>query len=449
MKRLVLFFAILLCIAVFSSVVRACQCVEYGTPTCAEYWRSDAVFVGHLVEIKVVQMKNYTYRRLRFAVEEAFRGVSGTRVDVFTVKGTSCEMPFEKGEKYLVFASHDKRDGSDQLYTGMCSGTVPAKPASEAVDSIRRIVQQTAGESISGQIEEFPARGIPGISVKVVGADRTLETTTNKEGHFSFALPGPGKFKVQFSLSYQARAIIPSNAVELTRSQTEHLTTYEYDVELEKSECDYLRIQLYGSNPRATATVNGRVVTADGGPLKEAATLHLINVAENSFDYDAYVHKGDGTYMFGRVLPGEYYLVLNPDNDAPGNIGPPYPRTFYPNVSESRDATKIVVAEGAKIENVTLRLGARMRERRVSGVAAWKDGRALLDAQIFVYHGAQRVSWVVLDETGKFDFVLYGDFNYTVQAVDARGKISGMSERVLIPPQGSAGLKLLFRQVAE
>lgn len=109
MKRRLLILVAVLCIPAFTEAIQACQCREYGTPLCARFWRSDAVFVGRVIDIKPLKKRPdnvYTYVMVRFIVEEAFRGVSGPRVGVATAT-TMYDTTFKKGKRYLVYAFLD------------------------------------------------------------------------------------------------------------------------------------------------------------------------------------------------------------------------------------------------------------------------------------------------------------------------------------------------------
>jgi len=91
MNRLFLIITALLCVSAFAQTIQACECREYGTPICARFWRSDAVFVGQVVDIKPLRKKPdnvYTYVLVSFMVQESFRGVSGPKVAVGAVTNT-------------------------------------------------------------------------------------------------------------------------------------------------------------------------------------------------------------------------------------------------------------------------------------------------------------------------------------------------------------------------
>ena len=50
-------------------------------------------------------------------------------------------------------------------------------------------------------------------------------------------------------------------------------------------------------------------------------------------------------------------------------------------------------------------------------------------------------------DDGKFDLNLYGDFQYSVEALDDGEKIQGKSERITLKEGSSTGLKLVLRRV--
>ena len=140
---------------------------------------------------------------------------------------------------------------------------------------------------------------------------------------------------------------------------------------------------------------------------------------------------------------GVFHLVVNPRNEAPGDEEPPYARTFYPNAADINGATKIVVTEGAKLENVTLRVGPALKARTVSGKVVWQKGGPGAGARISVYNGDQYVRAVIADNKGSFSFKVYGDFKYSMYAY-VYGEPYGKSDRVAIPEK-STNLTLVVK----
>jgi hypothetical protein len=103
MNRLLLIIVTMLCMLAFTEPVQACECREYRTPICAQFWRSDAVFVGQVLDIKPLKTKPddvYTYVMSRFMVEESFRGVSGAILGVGTATKKHSLPKLKKGNRY-------------------------------------------------------------------------------------------------------------------------------------------------------------------------------------------------------------------------------------------------------------------------------------------------------------------------------------------------------------
>ena len=449
MNRLFLVIVALLSISAFTEPIQACQCREYSTPICALFWRADAVFVGQVIDIKPLQNKPddvYTYVMVRFNVEESFRGVSGPRVGVGGVTNTLCDPKFKKGKRYLVYASLD--DKANQLFAGMCNGTTLAVDTDEAVKELRKLKQRQVEESISGRIVTHRYQGLPGIKIEITSNDKTFETATSKYGDFSLSLPAPGSFKVRVLVPYAARLMEYSDDnIAIRRTQTDSLSTFEYDVTLEKSQCSHLQLDLYGTDHHAIATVTGNVLTATGEAVDKGA-VHLINEVDTGPDYVSFLKK-DGSFKFERVSPGEYYVVLNGRNEVPEEFDAPYARTYYPATVDKREAKKIQVNEGVTIENLSMRVGPRMTERTVAGTVVWKSGRALEFPYLAVYSGDEYVRRVQIKDDGTFNFILYGDFDYSIEARDEGEEIKGRSQRIKIPQGNSAGLKLIIQRIKQ
>jgi len=221
---------------------------------------------------------------------------------------------------------------------------------------------------------------------------------------------------------------------------TDALTTIEYKVELEKGECDYKQFDVWPVNLHATAEVSGMVLTASGHPI-DKGYVYLQKSEEYSKNTKI---EADGSFKFTQIAAGEYFLVLNPKDKAPNEDDPPYARTFYPNAKDEGGATKIVVSEGAKLENLTLRVGPALQARTVSGQVVWKDGRPARDVAVKLYNDKEYVRMVNADAKGFFSLQVYGDFKYAIEAQVWDERRNGKSDRVPITDK-STSLKLILK----
>lgn len=414
MKCLLLLLFALTCFAISSGSKPVCQCHEYEVPVCARYWRSDAVFVGQLRDITPPPNRRrpntMPTATLHFIVEQPFRGVTTATVDVATPSGTSCDIPFVKGTRYLIYASRDSE--SQQLYTGMCMGGGEAADAVDDLNYLRSLTQQGVAESISGRIGKY--EGIPGVKVQVRNENKTFETTSNERGDFSLSLEGPGTYKVKLLIPSAVGVLTTRENLLDNLETTETSTTVEYKVQLVKNQCDHRQFDTHPVDVRATAELSGFVLTPSGRPV-DHGYVHLQRASDA--DRSTYTKiEEDGSFKFEGVPVGEFHLVLNPRNEAPGEDDPPYARTFYPNATDVSNATKIVVTEGAKLENLTLRVGKAFKARTVSGKVVWESGAPAPGAHITLYNGDQYVRAFEADKKGSFSFKIYGDFKYSLNA---------------------------------
>ena len=239
---------IVLCVLCFfaaSNSVSACTCPEYGTPVCASYWRSDAVFVGQLRDItpQPRSANIWPSANLHFVVEQPFRGITTATIDVGTPFGTTCDMGFVKGKRYLIYAYRDSP--SNQLLSGPCTRAIELEHAVDDLKYIRALAQQGVKESIAGRVERMKYMPMPGVKVEVRSDKQSFETRTDEKGDFSISLPGPGTYTVRVLIP-AAVSVLSTLADLIDKYEiTDTLTTMEYKVKLEKSQCDYRHFDLF------------------------------------------------------------------------------------------------------------------------------------------------------------------------------------------------------------
>jgi hypothetical protein len=414
----------------------ACTCVDYDPPVCAQYWGADAVFAGVVTDIRKIPKDppdSLPKALLRFTVEDAFRGLNTREVDVATLSGTSCDMTFKKGERWLVYAYLDAATGRLEIHP--CTRTHQLQGGmNEDLDYIRAVRRGPPEQSVLGRLAYFRYDPLMGVKVSVRGGGQTFETETDADGRFNLRLPRGGAYTVSAVVPFSA--VAGSRNVAVKTDSTDERTVIEYAVELPAGRCAYDLIDVYKVDLHATAEVSGKVLDESDRPVTRGQVrLFKAEPKEGADPEEAYTRIGaDGSFKFEGVAVGNYYLVINPREEAPDEYDAPYPRTFYPGVAEQSKATPIVVTEGLKLEDLVFRVRPALRERVLKGVVVWPDGKPAAEANVSLYDAAQNryVRMVRADAGGKFEMRVYGDFKYEVSA-GVYGKKIGESEKVKVP----------------
>jgi hypothetical protein len=130
--KLAIFFILLMSLMAFDlNNVLACRCAQPESLK-TYYDRATAVFVGEVVEIGDVLPPSgdlFQFFEVKFKVEKWWKGGDTKEVIILDTQST-CSPNFEKGKKWLVYAT------GERLKTNVCDGTVNLKIAKEHLKSL-------------------------------------------------------------------------------------------------------------------------------------------------------------------------------------------------------------------------------------------------------------------------------------------------------------------------
>lgn len=433
-----LFAAVLLLSAAKS--VAACSCAGEGLP-CQSFGAARAVFVGKVTgakEQRESRMEDgtkitYDVGEIHFKVEESFLGVKGQTATIFSgTGGGDCGYWFVRGERYLIYAYGDS---VDKLYTNICTRTRPLADAEEDLAFLRSLPRKGTGARIFGNVSGAQkdsssdawrtAKPLAGITVKIEGKRRTYDAVTDEEGNYELTGLESGKYKV--------RAVLADYYYEDEYSTRE--------VEVNDRGC--VREDFVAHNDSRIA---GRVVDEEGRgvaefnveliPANSPDTMRLTGLDETWTDEA-------GRYEIERVAPGRYLLGINITSSP--TLKSPYPRTFYPGVTERSQAAVITIGLGQKLTDINIQLPVKLIERTVQGFVVWPDGRPAANVDIYL-EDVNRPDRCINDCSAKTDaqgrFTLQGfaGYTYIVQVLaDKPTGVAGKTE----PFYGQSPVKLI------
>ena len=403
MSRTLIFLLALFIVGLCGVEARACSCAG-ERPACQEYWESSAVFLGTVIEGRVVPFKegDYQFERhaVRMSIDEAFRGVEGTEVEVMTgLGGGDCGFGFRRAQQFLVYAYRSETD--QKLYTSICTRTRAISEADPDLLYIRGLSKAKPGGTISGGVvrqrrnETGGSNGEPLAGVKVtIDGPQKAEAVTDAKGEFKIEGIEPGEYTV-----------VPAAPKGLaTRGP-------DQKVKVADRGCAVVHFWF-----ESNAKLGGRVLNPEGLPVKNAA-LTLVDVDKPRFQGHTDYAYGDenGGYSFKLIPPGRYVLLLRYDGMLTSQHRP-FPVIYYPGVTEKSQAHVFTITEGHAID-LDIKVPPLPAESEIRGQVVWPDGRPAATANVgymipndSVFYGLK------LDEAGRFSFKAYEGLTLGVSA---------------------------------
>jgi hypothetical protein len=125
-------FLLVSCLFALTRPASACNCGHF--PTKTDYAKATAVFSGKVVDISRgwshYDESNMWAETITIEVDRIWKGVNSRIVSV-EEHGTSCDVSFNIGQRYMIYGS-----GNGTLYVDQCSGTVDIGWAKQAIQAL-------------------------------------------------------------------------------------------------------------------------------------------------------------------------------------------------------------------------------------------------------------------------------------------------------------------------
>lgn len=458
-----------LCLARSAS---ACTCSLEGSSPCGSLKGTPVVFAGLVKSIdeekaEILRFgKKETIRTgltAHFVVEEPFKGIDVTEVEVVTGGGGGdCGYPFKAGERYLVYAYKSESDalgasasrtvlapggrkpaGAGILSATICSRTRTLAEARDDLDLLRALVAGRAETRLFGSVSRYVrplgtyeyninyVGPLEGLTVVAEGAQGKLETKTDKEGRYRFAGVSPGKYKVSIRPPEGYGPLFSFDGPEA-------------EVELAPDDC----AAEHDFDAQVDGRISGRVFDAAGAAAPDEVQVSVVTLASAGKGFSSAERRSEytkrGRYEFEGLPPGRYVLGVNVAEPPQKNT--PYPTTYYPGSAELSGATVITLGDGQKLTGYDIHLPPRLETITIGGVVVRPDGKPAAGATINLYDAEEPGRALFgfdakSDAQGRFSIKAFKGRHYLLHAYLAADYLAGtgaQSEAVPVDGVGQA-----------
>jgi hypothetical protein len=450
--------SLLTCVLLIPSVsiaTRGCTCSDVPPGKCPELQADDVVFLGTVTAVEEIayaapkvpegadqaadagakpaapiDIVAARLTRYHFRIDERFAPASASagseEIDIYSGgEDGDCGYRFKAGQQYLVF-THQGTD--NRLFATICSGTRTVSEAKALLPQLRAMRNGTRVASVFGVLRrseppllalpDDPDEPLPNISLRLWSHDDRFETSSNGDGVYTFYDVHAGEYNFSARLPVRMELTHRSQTGGLAQFRIPNGACYEFDV-----------------NALPTGHIRGSVLGPDGKPLPIASVeLYRAGTYEDSRPGFWGFQGAQGVYDLDHVGAGEYILVFNRANRADPNS--PYPRSFYPGVSNLADAQTIKLKDGQQLlkVNMTVKDGYPTHLLRVQ--VKWQGGRPPGSVTVMAKADDGQNPSVEKLRDGVYQFTLLESTNYTLSAWEdlTPGRAAGRGKTDCAPP---------------
>ncbi len=408
----------------FTTETNACWC--RGISSCEAFNHSSAVFVGRVLSVTNKDKPDdgeksiFSNQAVRFQILEKFQGKKSRTITVETGGEWDCDRyHFQIGETYLVYAYSSKN--ASGLRTGQCGGTKPFAKAEEDLTFLRGLPEANSGGRVSGTVigygfnqslNKYEIDGLSNISITISRDGKSKTILTDASGNYEFTGIKTGAYEIKVSLPNNYE--IASYGDEANRK-----------IDVGDRGCVSENFHLKIKN-----SLEGILLNEAGVPLKdiEITLLPVEKLQNEESDEESLEVDTDenGKFSFKQINPGRYVIAINYDEEPDEDF--PYLPTFYPNVTDAKEAIVIEFGLEQKHEKINLKFTERLTERKITGKVFWFDGRPAIKSIVQFWriddvNGDYLTGLVKTDEKGNFEIKGFSGLDYKLKACSYRNKL--------------------------
>jgi hypothetical protein len=360
---------------------------------------SDEVVILRAISVEKVENKenddeNYVdgVKTTTMVVEKVFKGKLKVRDEIVFGQGggADCIWTFDEesvGEQFLFYLTRPEKLATDDLFAGKqaglwfgfgCGRSRGLAHATEDLLYLENIAKVRGKTRISGTLGggfTYPDIDIDGKKIKIIGPKKTYVTKTDKNGIFEIYDLPPGKYFVEPEIPagwkidpYWLR--YSQNVAGDDLGRPEMKSPRQVAVMLEPKQHASVDIVLTIEN-----SVRGRVLDPKGKGMY-GVCVYMLRPGQDAWGPSDCTDE-KGRFDITQIPEGEYVLVANQDGKP--SYREPFPRIFYPNVTERERAAVINIRPGEKITDLDIVIPKLEETVTITGVLQYSDRKPVVE----------------------------------------------------------------------
>lgn len=368
---------ILITLLLSAAPALACTCAGYPSPKQA-WQESPLVFAGIIEKThpKTTGPIPAAEQTAWARVTEPFKGVNKDEILVLHERFSSCFAAFPENVPYLFYLFPGEKAGT--WHMAGCRRSRALADAVEDLKFLRGLPASARGNTVSGNVilwENDPVKGfriqrLPAIPVHAIGASHTYDTITGATGAYEFRNLSPGVYNINVDYP-KGLTLRFTTAIGRISQAARPASNRDDSTELEVTtdSANGLEFTL-----APDTLITGRVLDPGGRPMKGVCLeIESLQARTPRFHLPQPIcTNDDGSYMLGKVAPGSFRVVANPDGVITADE--PFGRLYYPGTPNPSNANTVTIAEGQHLANIDFHVPKIAPRIELQGRLLFSDG---------------------------------------------------------------------------
>src|SRR5258705_1533230 len=352
------FILLSICIIFLSSsdIASACGCYSYST-VLEGFEKANLVMIARVVSLEKATDGKGPYgsdiNSATMVVEKVFKGDVKINEKLTFGQGDEvlgCSWSFSQkmiDRQYLLYVY--KPEGPlEPWHIGTCDRSPELEYAQDDLRYLNNIDKMRGHTRISGvlQVESMEDMSFEGRKIRIIGRHKTYIATTDKNGVYELYDLPPGNYVLEPELKFGWKVDEFHQTRQPTRRELMHGRTHSNRVAFTlRPRRDFgADIKLELSNH-----ISGTIYDSNSKPMQWVC-VSLVPANDESFLACNSLTDELGRFQIDSVEAGTYVIILNHENKRTTSM--PFPKLYYPGVTEREKAKVITVKHGENVKNL-------------------------------------------------------------------------------------------------